>query len=165
MSWHLPEPRSAPAVQSAPGGSDSVLGSRFKRLSVPRFSRWTIAARITAIVLSLALPLNLVIVAAVWHSSRAASEAQRTSLLYTARSVAAAVDAKLGQYTALAQALARSPALLDDNLDAFEAEARRAFASIPDAWVLVANPEGQQLLNTASPLGQPLPLRNPVTAI
>ncbi|MGO9475534.1 MAG: PAS domain S-box protein, partial [Rhodomicrobium sp.] len=112
----------------------------------------------------MALPLNLVIVAAVWHSSRAASEAQRTSLLYTARSVAAAVDAKLGQYTALAQALARSPALLDDNLDAFEAEARRAFASIPDAWVLVANPEGQQLLNTASPLGQPLPLRNPVTA-
>jgi hypothetical protein len=32
----------------------------------------------------------------------------------------AAADAKLGEYMALAQALARSPALLEDNLDDFD---------------------------------------------
>ncbi len=60
MIWHLPGPRSTAAVQSAAGGSYSVLGGRLKRrLSVLRFSRWTIAARITAVVLTLAVPLNL----------------------------------------------------------------------------------------------------------
>ena len=62
---------------------------------------------------------------------------------------------------ALAQALSRSPALLDDDIGAFEAEARRAFASIEDAFVLVADTEGRELMNTASLPGQPLPLRHP----
>ncbi|MGA7324430.1 MAG: PAS domain-containing protein, partial [Rhodomicrobium sp.] len=121
----------------------------------------TIAARITAIAVTLAVPLNLVIFAVIWRLSEAASEAQRTSLLYTARSVAAAVDAKLGEYVALAQALARSPHLLEDNLDVFDAEARRAFAS-PDARVAAADFEGQQLINTARQPGQRLPLLSPL---
>ncbi|MFZ0572649.1 MAG: HWE histidine kinase domain-containing protein [Rhodomicrobium sp.] len=125
-------------------------------------SRWTIGARIIAIVLALAVPLNLVIVAVVWHLAEVASETQRTSLLYTAQSVAATVDAKLGEYIALAKVLGSSPALLDGNLAAFDAEARRAFASAPDAWVLVADLNGQQLINTASRPGQSLPLRSPV---
>jgi two-component sensor histidine kinase len=132
-------------------------------LSRSRFSRWTIGARIIAIVLALAVPLNLVIAAVVWHLAEAASEAQRTSLLYSARSVAASVDAKLGEFVTLAQVLARSPALLDDKLDAFNAEAHRAFESIPDAWLLVADLNGQQLINTARRPGQPLPLRNPAS--
>ncbi|MGA7328392.1 MAG: PAS domain S-box protein, partial [Rhodomicrobium sp.] len=129
---------------------------------MPRFSRWTITARVTAVVLTLAVPLNLVIAGAVWHLSKTANETQRTSLLYTARSVAAAVDAKLGEYMALAQALARSPALLQDDFGAFEAEARRAFASMPDAQIMVADLEGQQLINTAQQQGQRLPSRDPV---
>ena len=89
-----------------------ILDGQLKRLfSLPRFSRWTITARITAIVLTLAVPLNLVIAAAVWHLSNAAGREHRMSLLYTSRSVAAAINAKLGEYIALAQALARSPAL------------------------------------------------------
>ena len=58
MSWHLTEPHSTAAARTAPGGSGSVLGGRFKRwFFVPRFSRWTIAARIIAILLTLAVPL------------------------------------------------------------------------------------------------------------
>jgi PAS domain S-box-containing protein len=136
-------------------------GKRFERwLSVPTFSRFTIAARITAIALTLAVPLNLIIFAVIWHLSEAASETQRIGLLYTARSVAAAVDAKLGEYVTLTQALARSPAVLEDKLDAFEAEARRAFAT-PDAMVMVANLEGRQLMNTSGQPGQLLPVRGP----
>jgi len=94
--------------------------------------------------------------------SEAASDAQRTSLLYTAQSVAAAVDAKLDKYMALAQALASSPALLDDNLDIFETEARRTLASTADALVVVANLEGRQLINTARQPGQALTIRDPI---
>ncbi|MBI4725575.1 MAG: PAS domain S-box protein, partial [Rhodomicrobium sp.] len=159
MGWESLVPRYAAAVRSGVGGA---LGGRLKRwFSASRFSRWTIAARIAAIVLTLAVPLNLIVVAVVWHLADAASEAQRKSLLYTSRSVAATADAELGKYMALAQSLARSPALLDDNLAPFEAEARRAFASLPDAWVVVADLNGQQLINTASQPGQPLPPSDP----
>ena len=63
---------------------------------------------------------------------------------------------------ALAEALSRSPSLLNDNLDAFEAEARRAFPAGAETWVLVADVDGQQLLNTFAQPGQPLPRRNPL---
>ncbi len=140
----------------------SALGKKLECwLAAPRFSRWTIAARITAIVLTLAVPLNLVIFAVVWHLADASSEAQRTSLLYTARSIARAADAELGKYVALAQALSGSPALLDEDIGAFDVEARRAFASIEDASVLVADTEGRELMNTASLPGQALPYRHP----
>ena len=112
--------------------------------------------------LALALPLNLVIVGVIWDLFSRADHVQRTSLLYAARSIAAAVDAELGKYVALVEALSRSPALLDDNLDAFEAEARRTFPAGGDAWVLVSDTDDQQLINTFAQPGQPLPRRNPI---
>jgi hypothetical protein len=122
-------------------------------------NRLSIPSRLILLVLGLALPLNLVIVGAVWSLVNRANEVQRTSLLYAARSIAAGVDAELGKYVALGEALARSPALLDDNLDAFEAEARRTF---PAGGVVVSDVEGQQLLNTFAQRGQALPRRNPL---
>ena len=98
----------------------------------------------------------------IWDLVQRANEVQRTSLLYAARSIAAGVDAELGKYVALLEALSRSPALLDDNLDAFEAEARRAFPAGGDAWVLVSDTDDQQLINTFAQPGQPLPRRNPI---
>jgi signal transduction histidine kinase len=119
-----------------------------------------IAQPLILLVLALALPLNLIIVGVIWSLVSRANEVQRTSLLYAARSIAAGVDAELGKYVAVAEALSRSPALLDDNLDAFEAEARRAFQA--GAGVLVSDVDGQQLVNTFVQRGQPLPLRNPL---
>ena len=126
------------------------------------FANWTITARLIAIVIALALPLNLVVIAVIWNLDSAADEAQRASLVYSARSVAAAVDSELSKYIALAQALSHSPALLEDNLDAFSGEARRVFAAVTDASFLVADPDGQQLINGASRPGDPLPRRHPV---
>ena len=48
--------------------------------------------------LALALPLNLIILVAIWGLVNQANDAQRTSLLYAARSIAAGVDAKLGSF-------------------------------------------------------------------
>ena len=125
-------------------------------------SRLRISARLILLVLGLALPLNLVVVGVIWDLVQRANEVQRISLLYAARSIAAGVDAEFGRYIALAEALSRSPALLDDNLDAFDAEARRAFRVGVDAWVLVSALDGQQLVNTIAQPGQVLPRRNPI---
>jgi signal transduction histidine kinase/ActR/RegA family two-component response regulator len=126
------------------------------------FKHWSISRRLILLVLALALPLNLIIVGVVWGLVSRANEIQRTSLLYAARSIAAGADAELSKYVAQAEALSRSPALLDDNLDAFEAEARRAFPAGADAGVVVSDVDGQQLVNTLAQPGLLLPHRNPV---
>lgn len=122
---------------------------------------WSIPTRLTAIVLALAIPLNIVLVAVVWHLAGAAGETQRAALMYTARSIAAALDAELGRYRALAEALARSPALLEGNMSAFEAEARRVLEPGDQAWIIVTGVDGKQWLNTAASKGTPLPPRSP----
>jgi signal transduction histidine kinase len=107
-----------------------------------------------------ALPLNLVIGGVIWNLVGRAKEVQRTGLMVAARSIAAGVDSELGTYMALVEALSRSPALLDDDLHAFEAEARRALPTGEDAWVLVSDTGGQLLVNTFFEPGQPLPRRS-----
>src|SRR5215467_12574146 len=102
-------------------------------------NRLSIPGRLVLMVLALALPLNLVIVWVIWDLVHRANDAQRTSLLYSARSIAAGVDSEIGKHLALAESLARSPELLDHNLDAFEVEARRQFPAGRDVWVLVAD--------------------------
>src|SRR5215470_5939109 len=122
----------------------------------PPSPRVTINARLIVIVLTLAVPLNIVVVAVIWSLVNAANETQRASLLYSARSVAAAVDAELGKHITLAQVLSRSPALLEDSTDAFESELRRSLTSDPDLWAVVADVNGRQLVNTNRLPGQPL---------
>jgi len=126
------------------------------------FNRLSIPQRLGLLVLALALPLNLVIAGVIWGLVNRANDAQRTSLLYAARSIAAGVDAELGKFIALAESLSRAPTLLDDNLDVFEAEARREFPEGGGAWVLVVDMDGQQLINTLARPGEPLRRRNPL---
>ena len=129
------------------------------------FSRLSISRRLILLLLALALPLNLVIVGVIWDLVGRANEVQRTSLMFAARSIAAGVDSELGTYVALAEALSRSPALLDNDLHAFEAEARRAFPAGGHAQVVLSDPDGLQLINTFSEPGQPLPRHRPPEAI
>src|SRR5260370_37455833 len=139
-------------VQSTPGMLLKVVfRNGLPAAALPHFKSWTIAARLIAIVIALALPLNLVVIAVIWNLNSAANEAQRAGLLYSPRSVAAAVDAELFKYIALVPTWSGVPALLDDNLDAFDAEARRAFAPIKDASFLVTDLNGQHLINVVAP--------------
>ena len=149
------------------GAGQSPLRDIFPRLagqlaSLQRKTRGnplSISGRLILLVLALALPLNLVIAGAIWGLFSRANDAQRASLLYAARSIAAGVDAEIGKYVALGETLARSPTLLGDNLDAIEAEVRRTF---PAGGVLVSDANGQQLFNTFVQPGELLPHRNPV---
>ena len=77
-------------------------------------NRLSIPSRLILLVLGLALPLNLVVAGVVWGLVNRANDARCTSLLYAARSIAAGVDAELGKYIALGEALSRAPALLDE---------------------------------------------------
>jgi signal transduction histidine kinase len=150
------------AAKSAQGAISARLAKCLAGLQrKAAFNRLSISGRLILLVLALALPLNLVIAGVIWGLVTRANDAQRTSLLYAARSIAAGVDAELGKFIALAESLARSPALLDDSLGAFEAEARREFPEGESAWALVADVNGQQLINTLAQPGAPLPRRNP----
>ena len=80
------------------------------------YQRWTVRTRIVALVVALAVPLNLLVIGAIWQLAGSASETQRTGLLYTARTVASAVDVHISKFITLAQSLANSPALLQDDL-------------------------------------------------
>jgi PAS domain S-box-containing protein len=135
----------------------AVLGPRG---SPWRSSEWGIGFRLALLVILLAAPLNVLAVAALYHLATISDGAHRASLQYTARSLAAAVDAQLARHIALGQALASSPALLGEDLSAFDVEARRAFGDIDDAWVLVADRDGRQLMNLAA-RQSPIPPRDP----
>ncbi len=141
-----------------PGGPQSALNATLQGV-VPRLARATINMRLIAIVLALAVPLNVVVAVVIWRLASAASEAQRMSLVYAARSIATAVDAELSKYIALGQVLAHAPVLPDGDLVTFENELRQQLKFVPNAWAVVADVEGRQLLNTEAPQGRPLPPR------
>jgi PAS domain S-box-containing protein len=140
------------------GGTESAPNA-IARGVAQRFTRATINLRLVAIVLILAVPLNLVIVAVIWRLHNAATDAQRMRLLYAARSVASAVDAELGKYIALGQMLSQDQALLDDRLDGFDDELRRKLISVPNAWGVVSDHDGRQLLSTGLLQERSLPSR------
>jgi hypothetical protein len=128
-------------------------------------SKWgshrSIGGSLILLVATLALPLNGLLVVALLSLSSLYQDGQRAALQYTSRAIAAGVDAELGTYIALANALVNSPALLAGDLTEFEAEARRATAWNPNAWVVVSDLDGRQLVNTGATARQPLPRRTP----
>ncbi len=152
------EPQPRKAMQKLGAALKNVLARADDRLF--KFDRWRVGHRLTALVAAIALPLNILIVAVIASLANAALDVQRTSLLYTARSVATGVDAQLAKYIAIAADLQKSPALLTDDLTAFETEARQALTGVPDAWIIVSDLSGQQLVNTSPKAVPPLPRRN-----
>lgn len=130
---------------------------------VPEAARrraYPVRAPILGLVLVLAIPLNTVIALTIWNLARSARDSQLQALGYSAQSIASAVDASVGKYIALVDALSRSPALAAGDLDAFHAEAVRT-VQLDGAWAIVADSSGQMLINTRRPVGQPLPVRAP----
>jgi PAS domain S-box-containing protein len=124
-----------------------------------RLDRWRVGHRLIALVVAIALPLNLLIIAVIASLASSSIELQRTTLLYTARSLASGVDAQLAKYIAVAADLQKSSALFADDRKAFESEARQALSGVPDAWVALSDVSGQQLVNTSSGATHPLPSR------
>ena len=128
-------------------------------LNLLRLDHWRVGHRLIALVVAIALPLNLLIVAVIVSLASSSIELQRTSLLYTARSMASGIDAQLANYIAIAVDLRKSSAVLADDVATFESEARQALTGVPDSWIALSDVSGQQLVNTSIGAGGPLPRR------
>lgn len=115
------------------------------------------------VALAVALPFLLLTAGIVWKLADKERANQRDAILYSTRTLVSVVDALLSKQIAIGRILAASPALLADDITAFRREAERAQPGMSGGWVLLADEHGQQLVNLARPLGEPLPPRNPET--
>jgi len=117
-------------------------------------------ALLFALIVASIAPLAAAGVAASIWFNQIARDTQESGLLFTSRSIAAAVDGELDKFTTLAQALARSPSLATDDLAAFESEARRLFDDPDEGWLILASGEGRELVNTSYDRQAALPMRS-----
>ncbi|MFO1080246.1 MAG: sensor histidine kinase [Reyranellaceae bacterium] len=125
----------------------------------PSSRRWSVGRLLAAMVLAAFLALILVVAAVIWEMAKAADARQRHALVLTANSIADAVDAELEKHMAFAAALAQSPAAAADDLAAFRVEALRLVPPASRAWVVLADREGRQIVNTRVDPQQALPRR------
>jgi hypothetical protein len=85
--------------------------------------------------------------------------ATEKGLVETARALSIAVDREVSASVSVLEALATSPRLETGDLKSFYADAR-SLLSVRGAWgnIILYDPQGQQLLNTVRPFGEPLPV-------
>ena len=77
-------------------------------------------------------------------------------LVTTARALNGAVDRQATVGVSVAETLATDQALINGDWAAFHARARRAMERRA-GWIVVADADGQQVINTLRPYGEPLP--------
>ncbi|MEX2223776.1 MAG: GAF domain-containing protein [Candidatus Rokuibacteriota bacterium] len=111
------------------------------------------------LILGILLPVLVfsAVMSVLFHrQTRAATE---KGLLETVRALSVAVDRELSASISVLQALATADPLRTGDLKAFHGIATAVLVSQP-AWegIVLYDPSGQQLINTARPLGDPLPM-------
>ncbi|NES95425.1 MAG: response regulator [Desertifilum sp. SIO1I2] len=97
-------------------------------------------------------------VTVVYQLSRQEQAASERRILLAARNLASTVERELSSTTRTLQALTALESLTSNDLQAFHQEATQVVQT-QASWVTVIllSPEGQQLVNTLQPFGQPLP--------
>jgi two-component system, LuxR family, sensor kinase FixL len=108
----------------------------------------SISQRLTLIVLTVAIPLLILSAIIVWRLAGYEREQSRRAILYASRPIMATVDAQLGKYMAAVQALAASQSLQEGDLVGFRSEAEQALPGLSGAWVMLADAQGRQLVDT-----------------
>jgi PAS domain S-box-containing protein len=118
----------------------------------------TLRGSLISLAAGTALPLALLLVLVGYVLVEHEKDTFRRGALDRNRAFMTAVDAELHGHIATLNALAASPALQVPDLAAFHREATRFTESQPD-WgtIILATPDGQQLVNTAAAPGAPLP--------
>ena len=141
--------REQPAGKPTPTGA-VVLSKRAAR-------GMSVRQRLSLIVLVVALPMLLLSAGIVWRLAERERDVSRQAILYSSHSILSAVDAQLGKYISVAQVLAASHSLHGDDLTAFRQDAEHALAALSGAVIVLADRNGQQLVNTFAAPGEPLP--------
>lgn len=122
----------------------------------------SIRTRLLLTILMIAIPLIGTSVAIFYRLAAVQSEAQKQTLVSTTRALAAAVDAELKKYTAIGYGLGASELLDTGDFKRFHSVARQALSKLPGTWAVVADTEGQQLLNTLRNYTDVLPKLEPI---
>jgi len=118
----------------------------------------SIRFKLILLVLAALTPTLLAAAFAVSYVYEAQGIEVERSMREATRALSLAVDRDLSRREAIVSTLANSPALTRGDLDEFYQQARQS-APTWDGSVALAGPDGEPLLNTRRPLGQPLPTR------
>jgi hypothetical protein len=81
-------------------------------------------------------------------------------LLERTRTLSLGMDKELDEISAALQALATSPAIDSGDYARFHVQLRMMRSRYPSVDIILADPTGQQLVNSYMPYGPPLPKRN-----
>ena len=123
------------------------------------YSSMRTRTRFLLLVLSVLVPSFIAAALAVAYVYRDAQHAQNRSMAETARAMALLVDNELETKEEVLRVLAAAPSLAENRLPVFYAYARSVVRS-PDAHIVLFDLASRQLLNTQSPFGSVLPIRN-----
>ncbi len=126
--------------------------------------RLTIRFRLACLVLACVLPVWLAAGFLVYYSYQGKRALVEHHMQDTARALALVVDRELASMQASLQVLATSPSLASGDLAAFHSQTQAVIQQYPAADIILADPSGQQLVNSFLPFGTPLPKRNDPTA-
>jgi PAS domain S-box-containing protein len=118
----------------------------------------SLRTHLIGLVLAAVLPALAIGGAAAWHLADSYRTAFEDRLHDTARALALYLDGEMASRISSVASMAASPLLQRDDLAAFHSWARETAEAL-DGWVVVndAAPAHQQVLNTALPLGAPMP--------
>ncbi len=107
----------------------------------------------------MALPFILLTAGIVWQLANNERETRREGILFSTRTLMNAVDTILSKQIAVAQMLATSPALQADDFVAFRLEAERATTGLSGGWIVLADQDGQEIMNLLPGASDPPPKR------
>ena len=122
---------------------------------------WSIRHRLIVLVLFATVPMLVLSVAVVQKLAQSERVARRQAITYSARSIQTAVDSQLEKLIAIGRTLSVSPSLGKGELAAFRREAEQAVQDLKGVWILVADPNGQQVFNVVVPPDETPPRRSP----
>ncbi|TZG28609.1 ATP-binding protein [Sphingomonas montanisoli] len=125
-------------------GSDVGLASQSMRVGF---------LRLLALLLAVALASTAILVGSAEYFARDQAKRQ---MVETARALSRVLDGDFARHEAMLRALAQSPSVAAHDWDAVDAQARAVLRN-PDAWIVVGDRGGRQLVNTKLARGAILP--------
>ncbi len=116
----------------------------------------SVRGRLVLLTISLLVPALLSMGFLLARADRESRGQLYQQLVTTARALSGAVDRQAATGISVAETLATDQALINGDWAAFHARALRAMHN-RSGWIVVADANGQQVLNTRVPYGRPLP--------
>jgi signal transduction histidine kinase/CheY-like chemotaxis protein len=116
----------------------------------------TVRRRLVTLVLAFMVPTVAAAILAIFYVYQQERRSFERTLVEATRALSLVVDRDLARREATLQTLAASPTLTTRDLAAFHAYAREVVPTF-DSAIVLSDLQGQQLLNSRRPLGEPLP--------